>query len=267
MQAMKAGRALVWALALSLVLLLALPIAGLVAQGFPALISGGLVSPIVWNALWVSLGTSLFALLLVIVLGTPLAWLLARSRTKKLAGLELLVQLPIVLPPSLAGLALLFAFGRRGLLGSGLEHLGISLAFTKGAVILAQLFVASPYYVQAAASAFRSLDEKLLEVARTLGASPARIFFRLVLPLCASALRGGAVLAWARALGEFGATLLFAGNLPGATQTLPLAIVAALESDLHAAAALGLLLLALALTLLFLARRSLRSGVGLGELV
>jgi len=246
------ARALSRLAAFLLVALLALPLLGLLAQGVPALLGGGLVHPLVLQALLVSLGTSLLALGTVLLLGTPLAWLLARSRAS--APLELLVQLPIVLPPSLAGLALLFAFGRHGLLGPLLARAGISLAFSPAAVVLAQVFVAAPYYVQAAASAFRALDETLLALARTLGCSPARAFFRLALPLAAPALRGGAALAWARALGEFGATLLFAGSLPGATQTLPLAIYAALETDLHAAAALGVVLLLAALALLLLAR-------------
>ncbi len=250
-------RALARLAAFLLVALLGLPLLGLLAQGVPALLGGGLLNPLVLQALLVSFGTSLLALAVVLVLGTPLAWLLARSRSG--LQVELLVQLPIVLPPSLAGLALLFAFGRHGLLGPLLARAGLSLAFSPAAVVLAQIFVAAPYYVQAAASAFRALDETLLSLARTLGCSPARAFFRLALPLSAPALRGGAALAWARALGEFGATLLFAGSLPGATQTLPLAIYAVLETDLRAAAALGVLLLAVALTLLLLARKTAAS--------
>ena len=250
------GAALVRAAALLLVLLLALPLAALLVHGGPAALAGGLASPLVRAALAVSLGTSLVSLALVLLLGTPLAWLLAKRRAGAPGAVETLVQLPIVLPPSLAGLALLLAFGRRGLFGALLSHAGISLAFTPAAVVLAQLFVASPFYVQVAESAFRAVDPRLMDLSRTLGCSPARAFFRVALPLSSRALLGGAALAWARALGEFGATLLFAGNLPGATQTLPLAIYAALESDVNAAAALGVLLLAIALGLLWLARRS-----------
>jgi molybdate transport system permease protein len=248
--------ALVWCGAGVLVALLLLPIAGLIAQGTPSVLSGGLFAPQIYSALVVSLATSLCSLALTILLGTPLAWILAKRRGAALGAVELLVQLPIVLPPSLAGIALLFAFGRRGLIGGLLGKLGISLAFTPAAVILAQLFVASPFYVQAASSAFRAVDDRLLQVARTLGCSPARAFFRVALPISFSALRGGAALAWARALGEFGATLLFAGNLPGTTQTLPLAIYTALESDVRTAAALGMFLLVLAFVLLLVARRS-----------
>ena len=250
------GRAAAIIAALLLLAILALPLIALVIEGAPAILLGALGSPLVLAAVRVSLATSLASLLLVLLLGTPLAGMLAKQRAPALGAVELLLQLPIVLPPSLAGLALLYAFGRRGLLGGLLAHAGLSLAFSPAAVILAQLFVASAFYVQVAANAFRAVDERLLEVARTLGCSPARVFVSVALPISARALLGGAALAWARALGEFGATLLFAGNLPGVTQTLPLAIYTALESDSHAAAALGLLLLVVALLLLLLARRS-----------
>ncbi len=250
------GRAAAISAALLLLALLSLPLLALVTEGAPAILLGALGSPLVLAAVRVSLATSLCSLLLVLLLGTPLAWILAQRRSAALGAVELLVQLPIVLPPSLAGLALLFAFGRRGLLGALFAHAGFSLAFSPAAVILAQLFVASAFYVQVATNAFRAIDERLLSVARTLGCSPARVFFSVALPLSLRALLGGAALAWARALGEFGATLLFAGNLPGVTQTLPLAIYTALESDTRTAAALGLLLLIVALLLLLLARRS-----------
>jgi molybdate transport system permease protein len=165
-----------------------------------------------------------------------------------------MVELPIVVPPAVAGVALLFAFGRRGLLAGILYPEGSSLAFTVVAVVMAQIFVSAPFYVQAATSAFRRLDEGLLVVARTFGATPFRIFLRIALPISGPALVGGAAMSFARALGEFGATLMFAGNLRGVTQTLPLAVYTALESDLALAQAMSVVLVVVALALLLLAR-------------
>ena len=166
--------------------------------------------------------------MLIVLGGTPLAWLIARGRGRTWRVLETVTQLPVVLPPAVAGVALLLAFGRRGLLGPGLAVFGVGLPFSTAAVVLAQSFVAAPFYVQAAVAAFRRLDPDLVLVARTLGASWPRVFFTVALPLSWPALAGGAALSWARALGEFGATLMFAGNLTGRTQTLPL-------DDLHGA--------------------------------
>lgn len=164
------------------------------------------------------------------------------------------MQLPAVVPPAVAGVALLATFGRRGLLGGLLARLGIGLPFTTAAVVLAEVFVSAPFFLQAALAAFRALDPDLLVVARTLGARPGRVFFRLGLPLALPGLVAGAALSWARALGEFGATLMFAGSLQGRTQTLPLAIYAALESDVRAAQAISLLLVLLAGLLLLAVR-------------
>jgi molybdate transport system permease protein len=163
------------------------------------------------------------------------------------------MQLPIVIPPAVAGVALLLAFGRRGLLAP-LYPAGWSVTFTTAAVVLAEVFVSAPFYVQAATSAFRRIDAKLLVVARTFGASPLRILFRLAIPIAAPGLVAGAAMSWARALGEFGATLMFAGNLEGRTQTLPLAIYTALEADLRTAQALALVLVAVAFALLLFVR-------------
>ncbi|MEY4549949.1 MAG: ABC-type molybdate transporter, permease protein, partial [Pseudomonadota bacterium] len=189
---------------------------------------------------------------------TPLAWTLARSRSGIARAAEVLVQLPAVVPPAVAGVALLLAFGRRGLL-SALYPPGFGISFTTGAVVLAQVFVSAPFYVQAALSAFRRVDGRLLIVARSFGAGPLRVFARIALPLAAPGLLAGALLSWARALGEFGATLMFAGNLEGRTQTLPLAIYTALEADLRAAQALSIVLVVVALGLLLGMRALLRS--------
>jgi len=237
-------------LAAALLLLIALPLAALFLTTSPRALLQGLADPMVGPAVRLSLVTTTASLALVVLTGTPLAWLLARRRGRGWRFVETLVQLPVVLPPAVAGVALLLAFGRRGMLGPLLAGVGAGVPFTRAAVILAQTFVAAPFYVQAAVSMFKRLDPDMLLVARTLGASRARVFFRVVLPLSRAGLAGGAAMSWARALGEFGATLMFAGNLSGRTQTLPLAIYTALESDLRTAQSLSLILLAVAFGLL-----------------
>jgi molybdate transport system permease protein len=239
-------------------LLLVVPVAALLITSGPGELARGLGHPIVLPALLLSLTTTTISLVLVVLGGTPLAWWLAQNDRALGRWLETLVQLPIVIPPAVSGIALLVAFGRRGLLGPLAESLGVPLAFTTTAVVLAQVFVGAPFYVQAATVAFRQLDGGLLAVAQTLGARPARVFFRVALPLAGPGLVAGAAMCWARALGEFGATLMFAGNLVGTTQTLPLAIYTALESDLGAARALSVLLIAVAFALLLVLRRRWR---------
>jgi molybdate transport system permease protein len=234
----------------ALLLLLVVPVVALLVTSTPADWLAGLANPITWPALRLSLLTTLCSLSLIVLLGTPLAWWLGRSQARLARAVETAVQLPIVVPPAVAGLALLLAFGRRGLLGPLLNQAHIAVAFTTAAVVLAQIFVAAPFYVQAATAAFAALDENLVVVARTLGASPARVFFRVALPLARRGLVAGAALSWARALGEFGATLMFAGNLEGRTQTLPLAVYTAFEGDLRAAQALALLLVLIAAALM-----------------
>ncbi len=233
-----------------LVAFLVLPVIALVVTTGARDFALGLRAPLVGPALRLSLITTAVSLAIVVALGTPLAWLLARSTGRLARAVEVAVQLPVVIPPAVAGLALLLAFGRRGLLSG----LGLHLAFTTAAVVLAEVFVAAPFYLQAATAAFRRVDEELLVVARTLGARPLRTFVRIALPLARPGLVSGAAMAWARALGEFGATLMFAGNLSGRTQTLPLAIYTALESDLRAAQALSLVLVAAAFALLLVVR-------------
>lgn len=243
----------------ALVLLLLGPLVALVVATGPEALLAARSHPLVGPALALSLQTSLVSLALTVVLGTPLAWSLSRARGRPAALLETALQLPVVMPPAVAGVALLLAFGRRGLPGRlGFED--TSLAFTTAAVVLAQTFVSAPLYVQAALAAFRRLEPDLLAVARSLGASPARVFFGVALPLSAGALSAGAALSWARALGEFGATLMFAGNLGGVTQTLPLAIYTALESDPAVAQALSVGLMLFAFGLLLLLRRLAPNG-------
>lgn len=249
-----------WILSAVIVLAALFLILPLVAIGWRAG-SGSVLAlrdPLVREALQLSLVTSLTSTALAVLVGTPLAWALAHVRFRGRALLETVVELPVVLPPAVAGIGLLMAFGRRGMVGAALAEAGVELAFTPAAVVLAQCFVAAPLYIRAAVSAFRAIDMRWMQVAETLGASPWRIFRQVTLPLAAPGLFGGALLCWARALGEFGATILFAGSLPGRTQTMPLAIYAALEYDLDVALAIAMLLVALTFLLLVLLRLGTR---------
>ena len=205
-----------------------------------------LTSPAALDALWLSLRTCLASTALCLILGLPLALVLARARGRWATAGRLLASLPMVLPPVVAGLALLVALGRRAWLGRSLSALGIDLAFTTAAVIVAQTFVAMPYLVVSVEGALRSAREEYEVVAATLGASPTTVLRRVILPLAAPAIASGTALAFARALGEFGATLTFAGSLQGTTQTLPLAIYLARESDTDTAIALSVVLLVIA---------------------
>jgi len=213
-----------------------------------------LQQPLVTEALWLSAITSLSSLLLALLLGTPIAYLLARSRARGIVLLDTLIDLPMVLPPTVAGVALLMAFGRRGILGEWFDVVGLRISFTSVAVVLAQSFVSAPFYIRAARAGFQSVDQELERVAYTLGHSSLGTFFRVTVPLAFPALLGGAVMAWARALGEFGATIMFAGNMIGRTQTMPLAIYTAMETDLTAALVLSLILIAVSFGVLFSVR-------------
>lgn len=241
-----------------LVLFLALPLMALLLSTSFTDFRDGLQHPLVRPALRLSLLTTLCSVVLVVLFGTPLSWTLSQARGRWARTVETLVQLPIVLPPAVAGVALLFAFGRRGVFAGWFYPEGHSVTFTTAAVVIAEVFVSAPFFVQAATSAFRRIDPELLIVARSFGATPWRVFLRVALPLAAPGVVAGAAMSWARALGEFGATLMFAGNLQGETQTLPLAIYAALESDLRAAQALSVLLMLVAFTLLLVVRGALR---------
>jgi molybdate transport system permease protein len=209
-------------------------------------------------ALYLSLWTSTLTVVLAIVFGTPLAYFLSRGNFPGKTVLDAFIDLPIVLPPTVAGVALLTAFGRRGLLGQPIdEWTGYTFGFSTTAVVMAQLLVAAPFYVRAAKSGFDALDARMERVAYTLGASRTRTFVQIVLPQSWPALLAGVVLAWSRSMGELGATIIFAGNLEGETQTMPLAIIEAFEGSrlgLDGAIALSLLLLAVALVVLVLFR-------------
>jgi molybdate transport system permease protein len=216
----------------------------------------------VLDALVLSLVTSTSATVISLALGVPLAWVLARSTAPGIRLLRSLVTLPLVLPPVVGGVALLLAFGRYGIIGQWLDDaFGITIAFTTVAVVLAETFVAMPFLVVTVEGALRSADQGLEEAAATLGASRLTVFRRITLPLIGPSLLAGSVLCWARALGEFGATITFAGNYPGTTQTMPIAVYNALETDPQAAIALSLVLLLVAvLVLVGLRDRWLRAG-------
>ncbi len=200
---------------------------------------------VVQDALAVTARTNAVANVLILAFGTPTAWILATRRFRGRALVVTLVELPLVLPPAVAGIGLLAAFGVGGLVGPQLQDAGIVLPFSEWAVVLAITFVASPFYVRQAIAAFESVDPTLLGTARTLGARPARTFARIALPLAASGLAAGWVLAFARGVGEFGATIIFAGNVHGKTQTLTLAVYEQLDSDFDVALAIGVLLVLL----------------------
>ena len=204
------------------------------------------------TALRLSLVTSIISMSIIILLGTPFAYSLARSNKLWARLVDNLVELPLVLPPVVAGVAMLMAFGRNGLVGSNLESLGIIIPFTTTAVVFAQIFVAAPFFIRSAKLGFQSVDKNYEDVAQTLGISPRRTFFRITLPLAAPAMFTGLGLAWARALSEFGATMMFAGNLTGETQTMPLAIMSAMETSLEGALALSVVLLAASILVLAL---------------
>lgn len=254
------GIALFWS-AVPMILFLTLPLLALVWRTELTDIFTHLAQPVARRAIVLSLWTSATATLLSILLGTPLAVLMTRRQFRGRRALDTLIDLPTVLPPAVAGLALLMAFGRRGMLGQGLSVAGIEIAFTSLAVILAQLFVASPYYIRAAIGGLSRSAVELEEAASLDGADGRQIFRFVTVPLARASLLGGLVMTWARALGDFGATILFAGNYPGRTQTMPLAIYIGFELDLDVALALSVVLMATAFTILLLVKWLLgRSG-------
>ncbi|TMC52202.1 MAG: molybdate ABC transporter permease subunit [Chloroflexi bacterium] len=233
-------------------LLFLLPLAGLVVRAPWNQVGPALIAPETATALGLSLFCSLSATAVALVLGIPLALLLARTTGTVRAVLRALTTLPMVLPPVVGGVALLLAFGRRdGLVGAPLySAFGIQIPFTTAAAVIAETFVAMPFLVIAVEGGLRSLDPRYEEAARALGATGWRVFARVTLPLLRPAIFSGAVLCWARALGEFGATITFAGNLPGRTQTMPLAVYVANETRPESAIALSLILLAVSLAIL-----------------
>jgi molybdate transport system permease protein len=249
-----------WLGATPLLVFIALPLAALLLVVPPSELAPRLATSMAARALGLTLATTLAATALAAALGTPVAYLLARFRFRGRHLVDTLIDLPVTIPPVVAGVALLLAFGRRGLVGRHLDVLGVQVAFTTVAVVMAQLFIASPFFVKAARAGFESVDGRLEAAARTLGASPWRTFWTVTVPLARPALVSGLLLAWARALSEFGATMMFAGNFPGRTQTLTLAVMTAIESDLDTAVAISALSLALALATLVAAKAAARRG-------
>ncbi|MDN5748245.1 MAG: molybdate ABC transporter permease subunit [Pseudonocardia sp.] len=230
---------------------LVVPLLGLVIAAPWDTLFARITSPTVLTALQLSLTTASLATVVCLVLGIPLAWLLARSDLPGSSFLRALVTVPLVLPPVVGGVALLLVLGRNGLIGQYLEAwFGFSLPFTTAGVVVAEAFVAMPFLVIAVDGALRGADRRFEDAAATLGASRWLIFRRVTLPMVAPGIAAGAVLCWARALGEFGATITFAGNFPGETQTMPLAVYLALETDPEAAIVLSLVLLAVSILVL-----------------
>jgi molybdate transport system permease protein len=232
-----------------------LPLVGLVSRAPWETALADLTTPEALTALRLSFVVSLAATALALVLGVPLAWIYARVPFPGRDVVRALTTLPMILPPVVGGVALLFAFGRRGLFGQALDTMfGIRLPFTTAGAVLAAMFVAMPFLVLTVEAGLRSMDRRYEDAARTLGAGRWIVFRRVTLPLIAPSVFAGAVLCWARALGEFGATITFAGNLPGTTQTLPLAVYIALETRPEVAIMLSLVLLALSLAILIAMR-------------
>ena len=230
-------------LSLPLLLFLIIPLVALLLRAAPADVGATLLEPEVRQAIALSARTTLTAAAVAVVFGTPVAYLLARRRFPGWRLVDTLVELPTVLPPAVAGVALLVAFGRRGLIGQWLAAAGLGVSFTTAAVVMAQLFIAAPLFVRAAMLGFAGIATELEQAAEIDGASPWQRFRYVTLPLAYPALLSGAVVAWARALGEFGATIIFAGNFPGRTQTMPLAIYIGFELDLDAALVLSVLMI------------------------
>jgi len=251
------------ALAMVAFAFLALPLIGLLLSAPWGQMTELLSTPAARDALRLSLVTSLMATAITIVLGVPLAWVLARREFRGRALVRGLVLIPLVLPPVVGGVTLLAAFGRRGLVGQYLyDWFDIQLPFSTAGVVMAEAFVALPFLVITVEGALRVMDIRFEDAARTLGASPTRVLLRVTAPLIAPSLVAGAVLAWARALGEFGATITFAGNFPGVTQTLPLAVYSALEVSREEAIALSVVLLGISFAVLVSLRGRLLGGRG-----
>jgi molybdate transport system permease protein len=245
---------LVGILATSFFLFLGIPLAALLLREPPALLWASIQQPDVLMALQLSVLTTCLSTILTVIFGLPVAYLLARTQIPGRKFLETLVTMPTVLPPVVAGVALLLTFGRFGLLGRYLTPLGITLPFTTAAVVMAQMFVSAPFFINSAKAGLEQLDRRYELAAYTLRATPFYTFRRVTLPLIRPALLTGMGLAWARALGELGATITFAGNFAGVTQTMPIAVYIAAETDLDTAVALSVVLMAVSFGVLLALR-------------
>jgi len=244
---------------------LVLPIVAIFADTGPGDLVDSLGSDVARDALWLSLKTSSMAIVVIVAVGTPAAYLLATREFRGKALVTTAIELPLVLPPAVAGIGLLAAFGPNGVFGSALEGAGIELVLQTAGVVVALTFVAAPFYIRQAQSAFAAVDPNLLDAARTLGASEARAFARVAIPAAGGGMLAGLALAWGRALGEFGATLMFAGSFQEITQTAPLAIFATFATDFPAALALSAVLVAVSAALLLAVKLLGRSSLLGGE--
>lgn len=249
--ALKAGLALVICLTMAFI---ALPIASLFLKSPMDATLRSLSDPVVADALRLSLMTSTLTTMIVVIMGTPVAYVNARFSYHGKEIVDSLIDLPVIMPPAVAGIALLMAFGRMGILGHYLNAFGLSVAFTTLAVVIAQVFVSSPFYIRQARTSFEDVDLSFENAARTLGASRVYTFFHVILPIAINGLISGAIMAFARSLGEFGATIMFAGNFQGRTQTMPLAIYTAMQGDLDVALCLALILVAISFLVIALVK-------------
>ncbi|MBW3652451.1 MAG: ABC transporter permease [Actinobacteria bacterium] len=252
--------ALVVALAVTLTFL-TLPVVAIFVRTSPANLLGALDDPGVLAALWLSLRTTLAAIAIIVVVGTPAAYLLATRAFRGHALVVTLVELPLVLPPAVAGVGLLAALGPGGIVGGAIDDAGVRLVFETAGVVVALTFVAAPFFIRGAQAAFGAVDRSWLEASRTLGAGEARTFLRVAIPAAAPGMLAGLALAWGRAVGEFGATLIFAGSFRGRTQTAPLAIYERLGTAFDAALALSAVLVAVSGALLLTAKLLGSSGL------
>jgi molybdate transport system permease protein len=233
---------------------IALPLASLFIKSPLDVTLRSLHDPVVIDALKLSMTTSILTTLIVILMGTPIAYVNARFQYFGKEIADSVIDLPIIMPPAVAGIALLMAFGRMGIIGHYLNAFGFSIAFTTLAVIMAQVFVSSPFYIRQARTSFEDVDLAFENAARTLGASRVYTFFHVILPIALNGLISGAIMAFARSLGEFGATIMFAGNFQGRTQTMPLAIYTAMQGDLDVSLCLALILVAISFVVIALVK-------------
>ena len=244
---------------------LTLPIVAIFVDAGPGELLASLDDPAAVDALTLSLWTSALAVLIIVLVGTPAAYLLATRSFRGRSVVVTLIELPLVLPPAVAGIGLLAALGPNGLLGGALEDAGVQVVLTTAAVVLALTFVAAPFYLRQAEAAFAALDRSWLEASRTLGAGEATTFVRVAIPAALPGLIAGLALAWGRALGEFGATLMFAGSFRGVTQTVPLAIYERFATDFTAALGLSAVLVAVSAAILLTVKLATRASGGRGH--
>src|SRR5271169_2110409 len=236
---------------------LTIPLVALILHTSVVHLLESIFDPHVAEAIVLSISTTLVTTVLAVIFGTPVAYLIARHQFLGRSFVDTIIDLPMVLSPAVAGVALLMAFGRQGIFGSLLQNLGIRIAFTQVAVVLAQLFVASSFYIKSAVQGFAGIDREIEHAAAMDGASAFHVFRRVTIPLAIPSLFGGVLMTWARALGEFGATIIFAGNFPGRTQTMPLAIYIGFEIDFSVALTLAVVLLAVSFVIIFLLKKIL----------